>query len=128
MTSPPLRTHTANHHPPSHYEILQISSTATDDEIKRAYRSLVVELEENASAYLSYQYPQPSSSPPPQGDETYLCHGSFHFTVPHADIMGLFIHFGEFASCPFQSWSSLLPAIKKMKDDFNLQHPDENKS
>ncbi|KAL7484543.1 hypothetical protein ACHAW6_010182 [Cyclotella cf. meneghiniana] len=39
MTS---HTNPATHHPPSHYEILRISHTATEGEIKQAYRSLVV--------------------------------------------------------------------------------------
>lgn len=39
MTS---HTNPATHNPPSHYEILQISPTATEEQIKQAYRSLVV--------------------------------------------------------------------------------------
>ncbi|KAL3805408.1 hypothetical protein HJC23_009115 [Cyclotella cryptica] len=54
MTSPPLRTHTANHHPPSHYEILQISPTATDEEIKQAYRSLVVRIHPDKNVTTPY--------------------------------------------------------------------------
>jgi curved DNA-binding protein CbpA len=42
MTSRPPHTNPTTHHPPSHYEILQIPPTATEEEIKQAYRSLVV--------------------------------------------------------------------------------------